>query len=257
MKKQVIANFKMNMTSSEIKNYIISLAPKFNSDKVDITLAMPFVSLSLGRFLLGGTNILLGAQNLCEEEKGSFTGEVSGAMLKDEGVNSVIIGHSERRVKFKENGTVINKKIKVALKNRLQVILCVGETLADKNAVKTLSVISTQIDEALKGLYENELENIYIAYEPAWAVGSGKVATVKEIEDGIKAVRKSVEHAFSKKAGDSIGVLYGGSINAKNISQIISCKDVDGVLVGGACTDSGAFMHIISACEGCKQSKKS
>ena len=252
MKKQVIANFKMNMTPSEIKNYIISLAPNFKSEKVDITLALPFVALSLGKFLLSGTNIFVGAQNLSEEESGTFTGETSGAMLKDIGVQSVIVGHSERRSKFKETGRAINKKIKIALKNRLQVILCVGETLTDKNSMKTLSVLSGQIDEALKGLYENELENILIAYEPVWAIGTGKVATSKEIEEGVKAIRKSIEHSFSKKAGEEIGVLYGGSINAKNISQIISCKGVNGVLVGGACLDCANFMHIISACEASK-----
>ncbi len=250
MKKQVVANLKMNMTSSEIKNYIISLAPKYKDDKVELTLALPYVSLELGRFMLDGTTFALGAQNLSDEERGAQTGEISGAMLKDIGAQKVIVGHIERRVKFKENGKTINKKIKIALKNRLQVVLCVGESLTDKNSLKTISTIASQVDEALKGLYENELENIIIAYEPVWAIGSGKNATVKEIETGIKAIRKAVENDFSKKAAEEIGVIYGGSVNAKNISQISSCRGLDGVLVGEACLDSGVLMHIMTAFAG-------
>ena len=252
MKKQIFANFKMNLTSSEIKNYIISLASKFKDDKVEITLLLPFTALSLGKFMLEGTRIQMGAQNLSDEEGGAVTGEISGAMLKEAGATKVIVGHSERRSKFKENGKTINKKIKIALKNRLQVVLCVGETLIDKNAQKTSEVIAGQLDEALKGLYENELENIIVAYEPVWAIGTGKNATAKEIESGIKSVRKAIEHSFSKKAADEICVLYGGSVNAKNISQVVGVKGLGGVLIGNASCDSAAFLHMISVIEGLK-----
>lgn len=249
MKKLVVANFKMNLTSSEIKKYVMALAPKFNSDKVDLSLALPFVSLESGKFLLSGSDISLTAQNISEEECGSLTGEVSGAMLKDIGVQRVIVGHSERRTRFKETGKSINKKIKIALKNRLQVVLCVGESLIDKNSMKSQAAITAQVDEALKGLYENELENIIIAYEPVWAIGTGKTASVKEIEEGIKVVRKAIETAFSKKAATEVRVLYGGSITAKNISQVVGVAGLDGVLVGGSCLDVATFIYIISVCE--------
>ena len=244
--KKVIANFKMNKTPSESKRYLMNLVTHFNKDSVQLTLCLPYTSLPEARYLLSGSNILLGAQNVSDVEQGGCTGEISGAMLKDLGVSTVLIGHAERRSKFKENNKLINSKIKVALKNGLGVILCVGETLAEKNTLKTMDTLRDQIEEGLKGLYENELEKVTIAYDPIWAIGNGKNATVKEIEYAVKVIRKVIEDDFSSKASKSVSVVYGGSITAKNVSSLMHAKGVDGALIGGACLDENVFLNIIS-----------
>lgn len=247
MKKIVIANFKMNKTQTETKQYLISFLSRYEDYKTDLILALPYTSLAVAKFLLDGRAISLGAQNLCEDDEKGCTGEISGKMLSDSGVSYVLVGHSERRAKFKEDSKVINRKIKNGLKNRLSIILCVGESLADKNTMKTLSTLKNQIEEALKGLYENELENVIIAYEPVWAIGSGKTPTPKEIESAVKAIRKVVEEDFSKKAAQEIRVVYGGSINAKNVSKFAAIEGLDGILVGGASLESSLFLQIINA----------
>ena len=249
MKKHIIANIKMNQTPQDTKFYLANLIAREDVciDK-DITVCLPFTSLHIGHQMLLGTDIKLGAQNIADEEEGRFTGEISGKMLKGCGVERVIVGHSERRTKFKENPNAINKKIKIALKNGLQVIFCVGETLVEKNTLKTIDSLTSQINECLKGLYENELDNIIIAYEPVWAIGTGKTATVKDIEYGVKAIRKSIANNFSEKAGKEICVVYGGSLNTKNIANVIKGDGVNGVLIGGTCLDVKNFLYIISQC---------
>lgn len=247
MKKIVIANFKMNKTPSETKQYLISFLSKYEDYKTDLILALPYTSLSIAKFMIDKREISLGAQNLCDDDEKGCTGEISGKMLSDSGVSHVLVGHSERRAKFKEDSKTINKKIKNGLKNRLSIILCVGESLADKNTMKTLSTLRMQIEEALKGLYENELENLIIAYEPVWAIGSGKTPSPKEIENAVRAIRKVVEEDFSKKAAQEIRVVYGGSITPKNISKFASIEGLDGILVGGASLESSVFLQIINA----------
>ena len=247
MKKIVIANFKMNKTPSETKQYLISFLTKYEDYKTDLILALPYTSLSIAKFMIDKREISLGAQNLCDDDEKGCTGEISGKMLADSGVSHVLVGHSERRAKFKEDSKTINKKIKNGLKNRLSIILCVGESLADKNTMKTLSTLRIQIEEALKGLYENELENLIIAYEPVWAIGSGKTPSPKEIENAVRAIRKVVEEDFSKKAAQEIRVVYGGTITPKNISKFASIEGLDGILVGGASLESSVFLQIINA----------
>ena len=243
--KYIIANLKMNKTVSETKSYLIDLVPKVEQGVNNLVLCLPSVSLTTAKYLLAETDIKIGGQNLCDEEEGKCTGEINGQMLKDAGADYVIVGHSERRAKFKEGARSINKKIKIALKNRLKVILCVGESLADRNTLKMFDTLKMQIEDALKGLYENELENIIIAYEPVWAVGSGKTPTIKEIEKSVKAIRKVIVDDFSEKAGESISVVYGGSIDSKNAGSIIKTKGLDGLLIGGACLDSGNFAQLL------------
>ena len=244
--KRIIANFKMNKTASEMKHYLISLVSKFDN-KNELVLCVPYTCLSIAKFMIEGQpNIKLGAQNLCEEEEGRCTGEISGKMLRDCGVNYVIVGHSERRTKFKENSKSINKKIKVALKNGLQVILCIGETLADRNTLKIADTLREQIGEALKGLYENELENITIAYEPIWAIGSGKTPLIKEIEQVGKIIRKAISEDFSNKAGNEIKIVYGGSVSNRNSAALCRAKNIDGLLIGGACLEADSFLQILN-----------
>lgn len=243
--KTIIANIKMNQTPSESKDYLMTIASK-NDERNELIVCLPFTSLSVGEFLLKGKNNLkLGAQNICDEEKGAFTGEISGAMLRDAGADYVIVGHSERRSKFRENGRSINKKIKIALKNRLGIILCVGESLTEKNTSKTNEVLKNQIEEALKGLYENELENIIIAYEPIWAIGSGKTPLAKEIDQVAKYIKKVISEDFSNKAVTRIA--YGGSVNLKNANSFLKCKNIDGLLIGSACLDPNNLLQILSS----------
>lgn len=243
---KIIANLKMNKTVQETKEYLTTIVSKYNK-KHELTLCLPYTSLALGQFFLEGNEFIkMGAQNVCDEEVDKCTGEISAQMLKSAGTHSVIVGHSERKVKFRETGRSINKKIKLALKNGLQVILCVGENLAERNSKKTKESLKDQLEDCLKGLYENELENITIAYEPVWAIGTGKIPLMREIEQSIKYIRKNVVEYFSQKAGDEIKVVYGGSVNNKNVLSIIRIPGVDGVLIGGACLDANNFLQLLS-----------
>ncbi len=245
--KTIIANLKMNKTPSECKNYLMNLVSRFDkAENVELCVCLPFTSLAEAKYILKDSKIKLGAQNLSDYEEGGNTGEISGAMLKDAGVDYVIVGHSERRSKFKENNKLINKKIKVALKNGLGVILCVGESLVEKNTLKTLDSLREQIEEGLKGLYENELEKVILAYEPIWAIGTGKHASVREIEYAVKVIRKVIEDDFSSRAAKQIRVLYGGSVNNKNATALFKAKGMDGALIGGASLDVNMFLNLLS-----------
>jgi len=244
MKKLIIGNFKMNTKPSEFKSYAMSFATKTKSSKNDIVLCPPFTHLAVAKEFLSGSKVAFGAQNISEEEKGAFTGEVSASMIKDVGAEYVVIGHSERRAKFRETDKLINKKIKTALANGLKVILCVGENLQTRQAKETVAFVRKQIDDDLKGIYENELESVIIAYEPIWAVGTGKTATKSDITKMVNVIRKEIENQFSKKAGENITVIYGGSININNYQKIISNEVVNGALIGGACLDVDNFAVI-------------
>ncbi len=244
---KIIANFKMNLTPSLTKEYLIQLLARYNfNDNVELGLSLPFISIPIAKFIAKDKNVLIGAQNICDEEEGKNTGEINGAMLKDAGVDFVIVGHSERRKKYKEDNKLINHKIKVALKNGLSVILCVGESLNDYNNLKTFSVLTEQIEGALKGLYENELENITIAYEPIWAIGTGIIPSLNEIEKACQAIRNVIKEDFSLKASENIDILYGGSVNNKNIIQLKKLKKANGFLIGGACLDVAGLLQIVN-----------
>ena len=241
----VIANFKMNQTPKETRDYLMAFLPRFEG-KVDLTLCLPYTSLYVGQYLCEDRDIRLGSQNISEEEEGRSTGEISGRMLKASGVDYCLIGHSERRKRFKEDSRVINKKIKAALKNGLGVILCVGESLTERNTLKTYEVLQEQIEDALKGLYENELERITIAYEPVWSIGSGKTPTAKEIEHAVKEIRQVIKNDFSEVSAKEINVVYGGSVDSKNVKQFTSIKGLNGFLIGGASLDPNNLLKIIS-----------
>lgn len=241
----VIANFKMNQTPKETRDYLMAFLPRFEG-KVDLTLCLPYTSLYVGQYLCEDRDIRLGSQNISEEEEGRSTGEISGRMLKASGVDYCLIGHSERRKRFKEDSRVINKKIKAALKNGLGVILCVGESLTERNTLKTYEVLKEQIEDALKGLYENELERITIAYEPVWSIGSGKTPTAKEIEQAVKEIRQVIKNDFSEVSAQEINVVYGGGVDSKNVKQFTSIKGLNGFLIGGASLDPNNLLKIIS-----------
>lgn len=244
MKKIIIANFKMNQTPAQTKEYLVKFISRFANDNIQPIICPPFTSLGIAQFITECSPIKLGAQNVGDEERGSQTGEVSAEMVRVSGAEYVIVGHSERRVKFKENNSVINKKIKNSLKQGLKCILCVGESLAEKTALKTNEVLKKQVNECIKGLYENELESLIIAYEPVWAIGTGHTATIKDVENAVKVIRKEIEDLYSEKAGRDLTVVYGGSLNSINAQRLMQAKGVDGELFGGASLDVDVFLEI-------------
>ena len=245
--KTIIANFKMNKTCSQTKDYLMKLVSSYDG-KNEVVIALPYTSLALGSLMLSGKeNLKLGAQNLADEEEGKNTGEISGNMLKEVGVDTVIVGHSERRAKFKENGKSINKKIKIALKNAMRVILCIGESELDKKCGKESEVLKKQLEEALSGLYENELERIFIAYEPVWAIGTDQSASMRDVEKAVKIIKGVVKENFSKKAADELNIVYGGSVNTRNANLFCGCNGICGLLVGRDCLDANNFLKLLSS----------
>lgn len=239
MKKIIISNLKMNTVPSDMKSYSMQLATKTAGSKNRIIVCMPFTHFHTAKQFLDGSKIEIGAQNVSDEEAGKNTGEISASMLKDSGVSYVIVGHSERRSKFKETDRLINKKLKMALSQGLKVILCVGEDRVTRENKGACQFVKKQLDDALKGIYENELESVIIAYEPIWAIGTGKTATLKDIEKMVGLIRKEIAYLYNDKT--QISVVYGGSIDIKNYKKIISLPSLDGVLVGGASLDVDNF----------------
>ena len=239
MKKIIISNLKMNTVPSDMKSYSMQLATKTAGSKNGIIVCMPFTHFHTAKQFLDGSKIEIGAQNVSDEEAGKNTGEISASMLKDSGVSYVIVGHSERRSRFKETDRLINKKLKMALSQGLKVILCVGEDRVTRENKGACQFVKKQLDDVLKGIYENELESVIIAYEPIWAIGTGKTATLKDIEKMVGVIRKEIAYLYNDKT--QISVVYGGSIDIKNYKKIISLPCLDGALVGGASLDVDNF----------------
>lgn len=247
MRRKVIAgNWKMNMLPNEAIALIENLAPQVKDTKNDVIICVPFTDLFYSLLSVQGTNIKVGAQNMHFEEKGAYTGEVSGKMLESINVEYVIIGHSERRQYFAETDETVNKKVKAALKYNLKPIICVGETLEQREAGQAEQIITTQTKLALEGLTEEEMKDITLAYEPIWAIGTGKTATSEDANDAIKAIREQVRSIFGDKVADEIIILYGGSVNASNAKELFETSDIDGGLVGGASLKADEFAKIVN-----------
>ena len=246
MRKIVIANLKNIQSVEASKIYFTKLVAKFDNENIDLIVCPSFVSLGVVNFLIDGTRIKLGAQNVVEEETQPITGEITAKQLRSAGVEYVIVGHPERKIKFKENGVTINKKIKTALKNGLKCILCVGESATEKLNGKSEESIRKQIEETMKGLYENELDSVIISYEPMWAVGTEKPANVKDVETGAKIIRKVIKENYSEKASRDILVVYGGSLNIFNSFKILDAKEIDGAMYGANAQDADGFTSIIN-----------
>ena len=244
--KVVIANFKMNKTIRDTKEYIAELIPLITTNKVVVGICPPFTAIKSAEHKLKATNILLGAQNMHVEDKGAYTGEVSGEMIKEAGASFVILGHSERRSIYNENNILINKKIKKALKLGIKIVLCVGESLAERGQDKTEAVLNVQLSEGLKDVYANEMGNIIIAYEPVWSIGTGKVPTNEQIAQAMQNIKDTIKKLYNAQIANSTIVLYGGSVNENNSKDIASIKGVSGALVGGASLDAKKFAKIIS-----------
>lgn len=236
----------MYKTQSEAESLISALLKNLKGvADIEIAVCPPFTSLSSAGKLLNGSNIKLGAQDLFWEEEGAFTGEVSGKMLKDVGCEYVIIGHSERRQYFGETNETVRKKIKKALESSLKPIFCIGETLKEREEGKTEKVLDVQIREGLKDFNKNQLNELVIAYEPVWAIGTGKVATEDQAQEAHKFIRNLLGELFGDTIKNSVRIQYGGSVKPENIAAIIQQPDVDGALVGGASLNSDSFTKIV------------
>ena len=247
MRKRVIAgNWKMNMLPNEAISFIEQLSNKVANAKEEIVLCVPYTDLFYSLLTAQNTNIKIGAQNMHWEENGAYTGEVSGPMLKSIGVQYVIIGHSERRQYFAETDDTVNKKVKSAFKYGLKPIVCVGETLEQREAGNTKEIITKQTQLALDGLNANEIENTIIAYEPIWAIGTGKTATSEDANNSIKEIRNKIKEIYGEEISEKVVILYGGSVKASNAKELFMTSDIDGALVGGASLNVEEFTKIIA-----------
>jgi triosephosphate isomerase (TIM) len=247
MRKPIIAgNWKMHKTSQEAAELVNGLLGKVKDAKCEVVVCPPFTSLTQVLSLSENSNVKVGAQNMYFEESGAYTGEISPLMLKELGVEYVILGHSERRQYFKEDDELINKKVIAAYKYNLKPILCVGETLEEREASKTFDIIGSQIKKGLKDLDSEKVSNLVIAYEPIWAIGTGKTATSEDANNVIKFIRGKVREIFGDNAAEEVRIQYGGSVKPSTIKEQMSQSDIDGALVGGASLKADEFAAIVN-----------
>lgn len=245
MKSLIAANWKMNKGIKEAVSFVKDFKKLVkNAKNIDIVVCPPFTLLLKLNELLKNSGIKLGAQNMHFEEKGAYTGEISPSMLKDAGCEYVILGHSERRQHFNETDDLINKKVKSALKNKLKPILCIGETLQQRNNNKTIDIIKTQLENCLNNVNEYEMKSVVVAYEPVWAIGTGKNATPEQAEEAHKFIRSLLLKIYNKKISDNVKIIYGGSVKPENTKDLMAMKNINGALVGGASLDPKSFAEI-------------
>ena len=235
MRKKIIAgNWKMNKTPKEAIELVNLLKDKVNTNKVDVVFCVPAVDLIPVLEAVKGTDIAIGAQNMFYEESGAYTGEISPKMLEEIGVKYVVIGHSERREYFAETDATVNKKVKKALEHNRTPIMCCGETLEQRELGIAIDFVRTQVKSGLAGLSADEVKKVVIAYEPIWAIGTGKTATSEQAQEICKAVRTVVAEVYGQETANEVRVQYGGSVNGKNAAELFGMADIDGGLVGGA-----------------------
>lgn len=247
-KPMIAGNWKLNKTIREAIDFVTLLKRGLSDPQsVDVVVCPPYTALSDVAEILTETEIGLGAQDLYWEEKGAFTGEVSGVMIKEAGADFVIIGHSERRQFFHETNDTVNKKTKAALKSNLTPIVCIGETLAERESGKTFQVIETQIKGGFLNFSREEMKKLIVAYEPVWAIGTGKVATPHEAQDVHAFIRKELAKAFGEETTSGLRILYGGSVKPDNISNLMAEADIDGALIGGASLEANMFSDIVKS----------
>ena len=249
-RKTVIAgNWKMNLTASDVKSYasgLLPLVPGFK-DWCDVVVCTPFTSLQAALQSFDGSGVAVGAQNMSQHESGAFTGEVSGAQLADLGVGYVIIGHSERRELFGETDDSVNKKVLAALGGSLRPIICVGESLGQREIGVTNDLVAMQVKAALFGVSAEMLSRAVIAYEPIWAIGTGKTATPEDAQDVCREIRAVISGLYGENVAVALPVLYGGSMNDKNAFDLLAQPDIDGGLIGGASLKPDSFAVIVNA----------
>jgi triosephosphate isomerase len=246
----IIANWKMYKTAREATDFIEHLAPKIEGCKSKIFIAVPFTTIASAAACAKHVGVAIGAQNMNDAREGAFTGEIAALMLKEAGASFVILGHPERRQIFGETDELIHRKLLRAIQDDLQPILCVGETLVEREEGKIHEVLKKQIVSALADVPEKDIDKLIIAYEPIWAVSSRQTASIKHVQDAHSFCRKCVEELFGKRKANRVPIIYGGSVNANNVKELVSQKDVDGVLVGGASLDPDTLSTIVQNCEG-------
>ena len=248
LRRAVIAgNWKMNNNRIQTKELLTALIPLVKNAGCEVVCCVPFTNLETAVSMTKGTNIKIGAQNVHFEPKGAFTGEVSADMLVEIGVEYVVVGHSERRQYFGETDETVNKRVKAALAAGLNVILCVGEVLAQREQGVTEELVAMQVKIALGGVTREELQKVIIAYEPVWAIGTGKTATADQAEEVCAVIRATVATLYGKEAAEKTTIQYGGSMNAQNAEELLSKPDVDGGLIGGASLKAPDFAAIVGA----------
>ena len=236
----------MNKLPNEAIDFIDRLTPLVKNTENEVIVCVPYTDLFYALLTAQNTNIKIGAQNMHYEEKGAYTGEVSASMLKSIGVEYVIIGHSERRQYFNETDETVNKKVKSAFEHGLNPIVCVGETLEQRESGKAEEIITMQAQKALDGLKEEQVKNTIIAYEPIWAIGTGKTATSEDANNAIKAIRNKICQIYGQNVGKSIIIQYGGSVKSTNCKELFTTSDIDGGLVGGASLEPEEFAKIVN-----------
>ena len=246
-KKLIAGNWKMNKTPADgaaLVSEIVAAVAKVTD--VEIVVCPPFTGLEAAAKALEGSAVKLGAQNMHPEASGAFTGEISAGMLRALFATHVILGHSERRTYFGEKDDFINKKVLAALKHQLRPILCVGETLAEREAGSTLKVVQTQLEAGLEGVSKELAPSVVIAYEPVWAIGTGKVATTEQAQEVHAFIRGLLTKLFTAPVAEKMRILYGGSMKPSNAPELLAQKDIDGGLIGGASLEARSFVELVT-----------
>ena len=247
-KKLIAGNWKMNKTGAEATSLVGELVATIGKQTdVDVVVCPPFTAIERAAAAADGSTIKVGAQNMHHEANGAFTGEISAPMLRAFFATHVILGHSERRTWFGETDEFINKKVIAALKNQLRPILCVGETLAEREAGSTLKVVQTQTERCLEGVGRDLAANVIIAYEPVWAIGTGKVATTEQAQEVHAFIRGLLTKLFTEPVAQRVRILYGGSMKPANAPELLAQKDIDGGLIGGASLEARSFVDLVKA----------
>lgn len=242
----IAGNWKMHKTLQESENFIKELAPSVSHSTATLILFVPFTAIRTASEATAGTNILIGAQNMNDASEGAFTGEIAADMLVEAGAKFVLLGHSERRHIFGESDAFINKKIKRALSTSLIPILCIGETLEQKEAGNTQNILKEQLTQSLEGIAPEQIASLFIAYEPVWAIGSGKTATCEQAQEVHAFCRQTIAALWGEESAQTIAILYGGSVKPDNANNLMKEPDIDGLLVGGAALSADSFAHIVN-----------
>lgn len=243
----IAANWKMYKTLAETESFIEEFIPKISDSTANILIAVPYTSIHTAAQKAAGSKIVIGAQNMNDASEGAFTGEVSAKMLVDAGARFVLLGHSERRRYFNESNHVINLKIKQALDNGLQPLLCIGETLEQRQAAETEDTLATQLSECLEGIDVKKLSSLIIAYEPVWAIGTGETATPEMAQETHLFCREYLTQHWGQEFASHTPLLYGGSVRPETAAQLLAQKDINGLLVGGASLKADSFAEIINS----------
>ncbi|KXZ40257.1 triosephosphate isomerase [Alkalithermobacter thermoalcaliphilus JW-YL-7 = DSM 7308] len=247
MRKPIIAgNWKMHKTINEALQFIDEVKDKIKNTDVEAVICAPFTMLYEMKKATKGTNIKIGAQNMHFEESGAFTGEVSALMLKELEIDYVIIGHSERRQYFNETDETVNKKVIKALEHGIIPIVCVGETLQEREEDKTKNVVKDQVKAAFENVSSEDAKKVVIAYEPIWAIGTGKTASSKDANDVISYIREVIKDIYSEDVSEEVRIQYGGSVKPSNVEEIMNEEDIDGALVGGASLNPADYVELVN-----------